>query len=241
MLNIFWKELSEYLSSLIAYVVIGVFLTALGLLMWVFPETNVLDYGYADMGTLFTMGPFVLMFLIPAITMKMFAEELKSGSFEILSVKPVSIYSIVTGKFFASWVISIIAIVPTFIYFISLYNLANPKGNIDIAGISGSYIGLFILSSVFTAIGLLASSLTRNQVVSFVIAAFLSFLLFTGINSLAKINVWSDLSLILGNLSIEQHYNAMSRGVIDSRDVFYLLSVNVLLLFLTGLNLKLIK
>ena len=238
MLNIFWKEISEYLSSLIAYVVIGVFLTALGLLMWVFPETNVLDYGYADMGTLFTMSPFVLMFLIPAITMKMFSEELKTGSFEILAVKPVSIYDIVLGKYLASWSLSIIAILPTGVYFFSLYQLANPKGNIDIAGVTGSYIGLILLASVFTALGLLASSLTKNQVVSFVMAAFLSFLLFTGLNSLANINVWSDLSLILAGLSIEQHYNSLSRGVLDSRDIIYLLSVNVILLFFTGLNLK---
>jgi ABC-2 type transport system permease protein len=238
MLNIFWKEISDYLSSLIAYVVIGVFLTALGLLMWVFPETNVLDYGYADMGTLFTLSPFVLMFLIPAITMKMFSEELKTGSFEILVVKPVSIYDIVIGKYLASWSLSIIAILPTGVYFFSLYQLTNPKGNIDIAGVTGSYIGLILLASVFTALGLLTSSLTKNQVISFVMAAFLSFLLFTGINSLANINVWSELSLILANLSIEQHYNSLSRGVLDSRDIIYLLSLNVVLLFFTGLNLK---
>ncbi len=238
MLNIFWKEISEYLSSLIAYVVIGVFLTALGLLMWVFPETNVLDYGYADMGTLFTMSPFVLMFLIPAITMKMFAEELKTGSFEILAVKPVSIYDIVIGKYLASWSLSIIAILPTGVYFFSLFQLANPKGNIDVAGVTGAYIGLILLASVFTALGLLTSSLTKNQVISFVLAAFLSFLLFTGINSIANINVWSDLSIILANLSIERHYNSLSRGVLDSRDIIYLLSVNVILLFFTGLNLK---
>ena len=238
MFNIFWKEISEYLSSLIAYVVIGVFLTALGLLMWIFPETNVLDYGYADMGTLFTMSPFVLMFLIPAITMKMFAEELKTGSFEILAVKPVSIYDIVLGKYLASWSLSIIAILPTGVYFFSLYQLANPKGNIDIAGVSGSYIGLALLASVFTALGIFASSLTKNQVISFVMAAFLSFLLFTGINSLANINVWSELSPVLAGLSIEQHYNSLSRGVLDSRDIIYLLSVDVILLFFTSLNLK---
>ena len=238
MFNIFWKEISEYLSSLIAYVVIGVFLTALGLLMWIFPETNVLDYGYADMGTLFTMSPFVLMFLIPAITMKMFSEELKTGSFEILAVKPVSIYDIVLGKYLASWSLSMIAIVPTGVYFFSLYQLANPKGNIDIAGVTGSYIGLALLASVFTALGLLASSITKNQVISFVMAAFLSFLLFTGINSLANINVWSDLSPVLAGMSIEQHYNSLSRGVLDSRDIVYLLSVDIILLFFTSLNLR---
>ncbi len=237
MLNIFRKEINEYLSSLIAYVVIGVFLTALGLLTWIFPETNVLDYGYADMGTLFTLGPFVLMFLIPAITMKMFAEELKTGSFEILAVKPVAICDIVLGKFLASWAISIIAILPTLVYFFSLYQLASPRGNIDIAGIAGSYIGLLILSAVFTALGLLASSLTRNQVIAFVLAAFLSFLVFTGLNSLANINVWSALAPLLSYLSLEQHYNAMSRGVLDSRDIVYLFSVTVLLLFFTRLKL----
>ncbi|MEN8251753.1 MAG: gliding motility-associated ABC transporter permease subunit GldF [Bacteroidota bacterium] len=238
MINVFWKELSEYLSSFIAYIVIGVFLLALGLLMWIFPETNVLDYGYADMSTLFTMGPFVLMFLIPAVTMKMFSEELKTGSFEILSAKPVSMFDIVLGKFMASWLISIIAIVPTLIYFYSIYQLANPKGNIDIAGITGSYIGLILLASSFTAIGLLASSLTRNQVVSFVMATFLSFILFTGINSMANINVWSEVSTILSDLSIEQHYTALSKGVIDSRDVIYMISLDALILFFTILILR---
>ena len=238
MLNIFWKELTEYLSSLIAYVVIGVFLTALGLMMWIFPETNVLDYGYTDMGTLFTMGPFVLIFLIPAITMKMFAEELKTGSFEILSVKPVSIYQIVGGKFLAAWTIAIIAILPTIIYYISLYNLSNPVGNIDSAGVTGSYIGLIILSAVFTSIGLMASSLSRNQVVSFVIAAFLSFLLFTGLNSLASIDVWSVASSALSYLSIEHHYNALSRGVVDTRDIIYLIGLNMLILLFTSLILR---
>jgi len=238
MLNIFWKELTDYLSSLIAYIVIAVFLTALGLLMWVFPETNVLDYGYAEMSTLFTMGPFVLIFLIPAITMKMFAEELKTGSFEILMVKPVSIYQIVGGKFLAAWAISVIAVLPTLIYYFSIYKLSNPVGNIDTAGVVGSYIGLFILAAVFTAIGILSSSLTKNQVVSFVIAAFLSFLLYSGLNSMANINVWSGLSTTLSFISVEQHYNALGRGVLDSRDLIYLISLTGLILFLTSLNLK---
>lgn len=238
MFNIFWKELTEYLSSLIAYIVIAVFLTALGLLMWVFPETNVLDYGYADMSTLFTMGPFVLIFLIPAITMKMFAEELKTGSFEILMVKPVSVYHIVAGKFLAAWSVAIIAIAPTVTYYFSLANLANPAGNIDTAGVIGSYVGLLILAAVFTAIGLLASAMTKNQVVSFVIAAFLSFLFYSGLNSLANIDVWSSLSTLLSYLSIEYHYAALGRGVLDSRDLLYLFGLTGLILFFTGLILK---
>ena len=238
MYNIFRKEITEYLSSLIAYIVIAVFLTALGLLMWVFPETNVLDYGYADMSTLFTMGPFVLIFLIPAITMKMFAEELKTGSFEVLLVKPVSVFQIVSGKFMAAWSIAIIAIIPTTTYYFTLSNLANPAGNIDSAGVIGSYVGLLILAAVFTAIGLFASSITKNQVVSFVIAAFLSFLMYSGLNSLANIDVWSNLSGLLSYLSIEYHYGALGRGVLDSRDIVYLLSLTVLVLYFTSLNLK---
>ena len=238
MINIFWKELTEYLSSFIAYIVIAVFLTALGLLMWVFPETNVLDYGYADMSTLFTMAPFVLIFLIPAVTMKMFAEELKTGSFEVLMVKPVSVHQIVAGKFFAAWSIAIIAIIPTKTYYFTLAFLANPVGNIDTAGVIGSYVGLLILAAVFTAIGLFASSFTKNQVVSFVIAAFLCFLMFTGLNSLANIDVWSNLSTMLSYMSIEYHYAALGRGVIDSRDIVYLLSLTILILFFTSLNLK---
>ncbi len=238
MFNIFRKEINEYLSSLIAYVVIAVFITALGLLMWVFPETNVLDYGYADMGTLFTMGPFVLIFLIPAITMKVFSEELKTGSFEILAVKPVTLRAIIGGKYLAAWAIAVIALLPTLVYFITLYRIASPPGNVDVAGIAGSYLGLLALTSVYTAIGLLASALTRNQVIAFVLAAFLTFFLFTGINSLANINVWSALSPVLADLSLERHYHAISRGVVDSRDLLYFLSMDILLLFFTGLILN---
>ena len=238
MFNIFRKEINEYLSSLIAYVVIAVFITALGLLMWVFPETNVLDYGYADMGTLFTMGPFVLIFLIPAVTMKVFSEELKTGSFEILAVKPVTLWAIIGGKYLAAWAIAVIALLPTLVYFITLYRIASPPGNVDVAGIAGSYLGLLALTSVYTAIGLLASALTRNQVIAFVLAAFFTFFMFTGINSLANINVWSSLSPVLADLSLERHYHAISRGVVDSRDLLYFLSMDILLLFFTSLILN---
>ncbi|MCB0506545.1 MAG: ABC transporter permease subunit, partial [Cyclobacteriaceae bacterium] len=188
MLNIYRKEINSFLSSLIAYIVISVFLVAMGLLVWVFPETNVMDYGYADMGTFFTMAPFVLMFLIPAITMKMLAEETKTGTIEILVVKPVTKLQVILGKYFAALTLVIVAIVPTLVYYYSLYQLATPLGNVDTAGITGSYIGLLLLASVFSALGILASAMTNNQVVAFIIATFLSFILFTGLNSLAGIN-----------------------------------------------------
>ena len=238
MLNIYRKEINSFLSSLIAYIVISVFLVAMGLLVWVFPETNVMDYGYADMGTFFTMAPFVLMFLIPAITMKMLAEETKTGTIEILVVKPVTKLQVILGKYFAALTLVIVAIVPTLVYYYSLYQLATPLGNVDTAGITGSYIGLLLLASVFSALGILASAMTNNQVVAFIIATFLSFILFTGLNSLAGINVWSAISLPLSKMSLEYHYHAMSKGLLDSRDIIYLISVSALFLFFSKLILE---
>ena len=238
MLNIYRKEINSFLSSLIAYIVISVFLVAMGLLVWVFPETNVMDYGYADMGTFFTMAPFVLMFLIPAITMKMLAEETKTGTIEILVVKPVTKLQVILGKYFAALTLVVVAIVPTLVYYYSLYQLATPLGNVDTAGITGSYIGLLLLASVFSALGILASAMTNNQVVAFIIATFLSFILFTGLNSLAGINVWSSISLPLSKMSLEYHYHAMSKGLLDSRDIIYLISVSALFLFFSKLILE---
>lgn len=238
MFNIYLKELNSFLSSLIAYIVISVFLVAMGLLVWVFPETNVLDYGYSDMGVFFNMAPFVLMFLIPAVTMKMLSEESNTGTIEILVVKPVTKLQIILGKYFAALTLVIMAILPTFVYYFSLYQLSSPVGNIDTAGIAGSYIGLFLLSSVFCALGILTSSLTKNQVIAFITATFISFILFTGLNSLAGINVWSSLSLPLSKLSLEFHYNAMSKGVLDTRDIIYFIGLNVILLYFSNLSLS---
>ncbi len=237
MFNIYQKEIASFLSSFIAYIIIAVFLVAMGLLVWVFPETNVIDYGYADMGVFFQMAPFVLMFLIPAITMKMLAEESHSGTIEILIVKPVTTFQIVLGKYLAALTLVIVAILPTLVYYFSLSELASPVGNIDTAGIAGSYIGLLLLSAVFCALGILTSALTNNQVLAFVIAAFTSFILFTGLNSLASINVWSSLSLPLAQLSLEYHYLAMSKGLLDSRDVLFFISVTAGFLYFSKLSL----
>src|ERR1700748_3868739 len=145
MLQVLSKEFNSFLNSLIAYMVIGVFLTAIGLLMWVFPETSVLEYGYADMDTLFSFGPYVFMFLIPAITMRSFAEEKKTGTMELLLTKPLSDWDIMLGKFMASFLLVIVALAPTVIYYYSVYQLGNPVGNIDTPGVIGSYVGLALL------------------------------------------------------------------------------------------------
>ncbi len=235
MLNIIQKEFNSFLHSLIAYVVIGVFLTGMGLLMWVFPETSILEYGYADMETLFSLGPYVLMFLIPAITMKLFSEEYKQGTIEWLMTKPISEWQIILGKFFAGWLLVLFALFPTVIYYISIYNLGNPIGNIDSSGVIGSYVGLILLSSTFTAIGICASAISKNQITSFVLAVFLCFILYSGFASVSSINLWGAGSDLLNRAGILYHYNALSKGLIDSRNVIYLGSLTVVLLMLTKL------
>jgi ABC-2 type transport system permease protein len=233
MIQVLAKEFNSFLNSLIAYVVIGVFLTGIGLLMWVFPETSVLEYGYADMDTLFSLGPYVFIFLIPAITMRSFAEEKKSGTMELLLTKPLTDWDIILGKFFACFLLVLVALMPTVVYYFSISALGNPTGNIDTPGVIGSYIGLILLSAVFCAVGMVASSITTNQIVSFILAAFLCFILFTGFESIASLNVWSANTLLIKQLGILYHYDALSKGLIDTRDVVYFVSVATFMLLIS--------
>jgi ABC-2 type transport system permease protein len=238
MLQIFSKEFSSFLNSLIAYVVIGVFLLVMGLLMWVFPDTSVLEYGYADMTTLFSLGPYVLIFLIPAVTMRSFAEEKKGGTMELLFTKPLTDWDIILGKFLASLALVLLALLPTLVYYYSLYTLGNPRGNIDTPGIIGSYIGLAMLAAAFSAIGVMASSLSANQIVAFILAAFLCYLTFAAFDALSGLAVWGPGALSVKQLGILFHYESMSRGLIDSRDLVYFASVIFLVLSLTKLILS---
>ncbi|MDQ3395690.1 MAG: gliding motility-associated ABC transporter permease subunit GldF [Bacteroidota bacterium] len=233
MFSVYIKEINSFLNSLIGYIVICVFLIAIGLLMWVFPETSVLNYGFADMDTLFSFGPYVFMFLIPAITMRTFAEEKKSGTMELLLTRPISDLHLILGKYFSGLTLVIFALIPTGIYYYTIYQLGNPEGNVDTAGVIGSYIGLFLLGAVFTAIGVLSSAVTENQVVAFIIGIFLCFILYVGFGSLAAINPWGGLSLILEQLGLTYHYNSMSRGLLDTQNIVYFLSVIALMIFLT--------
>lgn len=238
MIQIFSKEFSGFLSSLIAYVVIGVFLLVMGLLMWVFPESSVLEYGYADMSTLFSLGPYVLVFLIPAVTMRSFAEEKKGGTLELLFTKPLTDWDIILGKFLAGLALVLLALLPTLVYYYSLYTLGNPKGNIDTPGIIGSYIGLAMLAAAFSAIGVMASSISTNQIVAFILAAFLCYLTFAAFDALSGLAVWGTGALAIKQLGILYHYESMSRGLIDSRDIVYFVSVIFLALSLTKLILS---
>ncbi|MDH4057304.1 MAG: gliding motility-associated ABC transporter permease subunit GldF [Cyclobacteriaceae bacterium] len=235
MIQVLTKEISGFLNSLIAYIVIGVFLTTIGLLMWVFPDTSVLEYGYADMDTLFSLAPYVYIFLIPAITMRSFAEEKRAGTLELLLTKPLSDWDIILGKYLASFFLVIFSILPTMVYYFSIYSLGSPAGNIDTSGVIGSYIGLILLGGVFCSVGILASSLTSNQIVAFIVGAFLCFLLFTGFEALSSINVWLSQALLIKQLGILYHYEAMGKGLIDSRNLVYFLSVAFIFILITKL------
>ena len=230
MIPIFFRELSSFLNSLIGYLVVCVFLVAMGLLMWVFPDTSVLDYGYADMETLFTVGPYVFIFLVPAITMRSFAEEKKMGTLEVLLTKPLRDTDIVIGKFLASWCLVGIALVPTWVYYFSFSDLGNPPGNIDTPGVIGSFIGMILLGGVFCSVGILASSLTPNQIVSFIVAAFLSFMMYAGFDAAAGLIGDGDAALLVKQLGMLYHFESMGKGLIDSRDVIYFLSVGAVFL-----------
>ena len=233
MLQIFKKEINSFLNSIIAYIVVSVFLTAIGLFMWIFPDTSVLNYGFADMDTLFSFGPYVLMFLVPAITMRMLAEERKSGTMELLLTKPLTDYQIILGKFLAGFALVFFSIAPTIIYYFSISSLGNPPGNIDTAGIIGSYIGLLLLGMIFTSIGLFSSSLNDNQVVSFITAIFLCFLFFSGFDYISALSTRGSLASMLEKTGILYHYQFLSKGLIDLSNVVYFLSITALMILLT--------
>ncbi|TAH41629.1 MAG: gliding motility-associated ABC transporter permease subunit GldF [Bacteroidetes bacterium] len=234
------KEISAFLSSLMGYMVICVFLFIVGLFLWVIPTTefNLIQNGTASLDSLFILAPWVFLFLIPAVTMRMFAEEQRSGTIETLFTRPLTDLQIIMAKFGASIVLVAFALVPTILYYFSVSWLASPSGNVDTAGILGSYLGLLFLCSGFTAIGIFASSLTQNQIISFLLALLLSFFFYTGFDALASFSFPVGVQNLLGSLGISSHYSSMSRGVIDSRDVIYFLSLSCLFIFLTKFNLE---
>jgi ABC-2 type transport system permease protein len=238
MLAIFQKEINHFLSSLTAYLTIGIFLMGTGLLVWVFPDTNLPDASFADLSPLFTVAPWVLMFLIPAVTMRTFAEEQKAGTLEWLLTKPLTGWQIVLGKYLAAWLLSLLALLPTWLYVYSVWQLGSPAGNLDLAGTVGSYLGLASLAAVFTAAGVLASALTNSQVVAFVLAAALCFVLYQGLGLLAGLEAWGSGAFFLQQISLDSHYQSLSRGLIDSRDVVYFVSVTAILLLATRLRLQ---
>ncbi len=234
MLSIFYKEINSFFSSLIGYITIGTFLAILGLMMWVFPDTSILGYNYATLDQLFDIGPLIFMFLIPAITMRSFSEEQQSGTIELLATKPLTDFQIVAGKYFASWLLVGFAILPTLLYYYTIHQLGSPVGNLDAGAIAGSYIGLLLLGGSFVAIGIFCSSLTNNQIVAFILATFFCFIFYYGFYFFSKLPIFvGKVDNVVQMLGIDYHYTSISRGVIDSRDVLYFLSLIIAFLVLT--------
>lgn len=239
MWGIFGKEIKGFFSSLTGYVVMIVFLTLNSLFMWVFPgQMNVLESGYATMESLFAIAPWAFLFLVPAITMRTIAEEKRMGTLELLYSRPVTELQIVIAKFLSSWSLVLLSLLPTLVFFWSVYRLGAPPGNIDMGGTWGSYIGLLFLGGIYTAIGIFASSVTDNQIVAFILAVLLSFMMYLGFDFVGGLAGTGKLNLLISKFGINHHYNSISRGVLDSRDLLYFVGVIVLFILSTRLVLQ---
>lgn len=239
MYSIYIKEIHSFFSSLIGYVAILMFIIIAGFFLWIAPDSNILEEGYATLDKFFLLAPWILMFLIPALTMRSFSDEFKSGTIEILSTLPLSESNIVFGKFFASFTLVIISLLPTLLYVFTISRLSINQGNIDTGGIIGSYIGLSFLNAAFTAVGLFCSSITSNQVIAFLFSIFVNFLLFSGFETLSKIPVLGNgIDYIVSQIGMQFHYNSISRGALDSRDIVYFVSIIALFILATRISLE---
>ena len=232
MLAIFKKEFNSFFTSTIAYLTIGMFLLINGLFLWVFDDDfNILNAGFADLTSFFYLAPWILIFLIPAITMKTFADEFRSGTIEILKTRPITNITLVLGKFFAILTLLIIVLIPTFVYAYSIHELGNPVGNLDYGSIIGSYLGLFLLASSFASIGIFTSTLSKNQVVAFLLGICMVFLFYYGFDAVSSL--FGDYSYTIKLFGMNEHYKSISRGVIDSRDLLYFMSIIIFFLFVS--------
>lgn len=228
------KELNSFFSSLSGLIAAVVFLIITGLFVWVFPgELNVLDRGYATLDTLFIIAPWVFLFLVPAVAMRTFSEEKKTGTIELLLTRPLSDTQLVLGKYFAVVALVLIILVPALFFYLSVYLLGNPVGNIDTGGTWGSFIGLFFLASAYGAISVFASALSQNQIVSFILGVLLCFIMFMGIESMASLALFKGIEHRIVALGINEHYRSMSRGVVDTRDIAYFAGVAAFFVLLT--------
>jgi len=239
MRSIFIKEINSFFSSIVGYVALLVFLIACGLFLWIIPSHNtILGYGYASMDRFFDLAPWLLLLLVPAVTMRSFSDEFRTGTIEWLSTKPVSDLDIIVGKYLATLALIVFALLPTLIYVFTISNLSFPDVGLDVAAIVGSYIGLFFLAASFAAIGVFCSSLTANQVVGFLISLLACYILYSGFEQLSRIpRLAEGLDYYLSMVGMEFHYTSISKGVVDSRDVIYFLSIIILFISLTRFSL----
>ncbi|TVZ55547.1 protein involved in gliding motility GldF [Lutibacter sp. Hel_I_33_5] len=226
------KEFNSFFASPIGYLVISVFLLLNGLFLWIFKdEFNILNAGFADLNPFFFLAPWVFLFLIPAITMKSFAEEFNAGTIEILKTKPITDWQIVFGKFSAFLLLIIVALLPTLTYVFTIYQLGTPVGNLDIGSTIGAYIGLLFLAATYTAIGLFTSTLSKNQIVAFILGIFITFILYYGFEAISS--SFGNKGFAFQQFGIKEHFKSISRGVIDTRDILYFVSITFFFLFIT--------
>jgi ABC-2 type transport system permease protein len=236
---ILYKEFRSFFGSPIGYLVIALFLLLTGLFLWVFEgDYNILNSGFADLTPFFTISPWIMLFLIPAVTMRSFADEKKQGTMELLLTKPMSVLEIVFGKFLGSFILLIIAIIPTLVYVKIIYNLGLPEGNLDFGSTIGSYFGLLFLMGAYTSIGIYTSSLSDNQIVAFLLSVLLCFVFYFGFQGVSSLPIFGNFSSTIASLGMDYHYKSISRGVIDSRDVIYFLSIISVFISLTVLKIK---
>ena len=236
MIGLFRKEISVFFSSLIGYLIIGFFLLINSVLLWSdFSDMNILSYGYADMDIFFVTAPLFFLLFIPSISMRIFTEEYTLGTIETLISKPISILQIVLAKFLAVFVLVLFAILPTLIYVVSIYYLGESIGNLDLAGIMGSYFGLFFLCALFSAISVFASSLANNQITSFVFAISLSALFYFGFDLLSELSFFQNIDFFIQQIGISFHYQMMAKGLLKISDIIYFVSHNILFIKLTEL------
>ena len=237
MLSILIREINFFFTSSIGYLIIGIFLVINGLFLWVFNGNfNILDYGFSDLTSFFELAPWIFLFLIPAVTMRAFSDEKKTGTIELLFTKPISIKNIVLGKYFGAVVLIGLALLPTLLYVLTISQLGNPPGNWDFGSTLGSYLGLLFLVLAYTAIGIFSSTLSENQIVAFITAVFLCFFMYYGFEGIGSLLNNSD--FVLTNLGMKDHFNSMARGVLDTRDIIYFLSISILFISFTSFNLQ---
>ncbi|RUT78591.1 gliding motility-associated ABC transporter permease subunit GldF [Ancylomarina longa] len=234
MLALLFKEVRSFFSSLTGYLILAVFLIATGLFIWVFPgDSNPLDTGYANLDVLFEIAPWIYLFLIPAVCMRLFVDEKKQGTMELVFTRPISDMGIILAKYFAAFLVIAFTLLFCLVYFASIYYLGSPMGNLDLGAFWGSFIGLFLLAGVYVSIGVLASALSDNQVVAFLLALVLCFVFYIGFDYLAEWQVLETLQTFIFSIGINEHYRSISRGIVDSRDLTYFFGVIIAFILIT--------
>ncbi|SNY99662.1 gliding motility-associated ABC transporter permease subunit GldF [Flagellimonas pacifica] len=239
MFAIFKREVRSFFTSPIGYLIVGLFLLLNGLFLWVFKgDYNVFDYGFADLGNLFLLAPWIFIFLVPAITMKSFSEERKVGTLELLLIKPISIWKLVLGKFCGALFLCVIAVIPTIIYVFAISSLGMVEGNFDSGIMIGSYFGLFFLIAAYTSIGVFASTISDNQIISFIIGILICFLMFNGFDAISSLFPNGETQQFVQSMGAKAHFDSIASGIVDTRDLIFFVSVSLFFLYLTFQRLK---